>query len=418
MRRLVAAACGLLPLLRIGGGILNARIALSLGLVLLAGTAADAATLRGELLNGTTGGPGVADRIELIDVAQGMEPLATVEDVSGAFEIADVPESEAHLLLRVVRGDVTFSQSLEAIDQPVQLEVYEVTRDLVGVDMARHHVIFRRDAEHMLVTELFEFENASDPPMTIVADALPMRFGFENPTHGAPQASVGSGEFPITLPVVETDAANVRAVERALRPGTTRMFVSYAIEYDPNGTDWVNTNVYGARDRRVLVAPPDVQVMVESMIPSESPMEGFAAYSGLPVEAGTEWSVRLAGGTAMAQGDPHDHGGTQQVARVEVRPHRFADQRIILMVLVGALLLFGLLFGASRRPTVATGGGGIDSKRLALSRLADRYVSGELTREQFEAERDRLLDSRNQKASHNGQAKDAVRRASTTAHSN
>ena len=281
---------------------MNARVAFSVGLLLLAGSVADAATLSGELVNGTAGGPGVADRIELIDVAQGMEPLATVEDVTGSFEIADVPASEAHLLLRVVRGDVTFSQSLEAIDQPVQLEVFEITRDLVGIDMARHHVIFRRDAEHMLVTELFEFENASDPPMTIAADALPMRFGFENPTHGAPQASVGSGEFPITLPVVGTDVESVRAVERPLRPGTTRMFVSYAIEYDPGETEWTNTYVYGARDRRVLVAPPDVQVMVASMIPSESPMEGFAAYSGLPVEPGTEWSVRLAGGTAMAQG--------------------------------------------------------------------------------------------------------------------
>ena len=398
---------------------MNARIATLFALLLLAGTAAEAATLRGELLNGTAGGPGTADRIEVIDVAQGMEPVATVEGVTGSFEISDVPESEAHLLLRVVRGDVTFSQSLESIDEPVQLEVYEVTRDLVGVDMARHHVIFRRDANHMLVTELFEFENASDPPMTIAADALPMRFGFENPTHGDPQASVGSGEFPITLPVITTDVENVRAVERALRPGTSRMFVSYAIEYDPNGTDWTNSYVYGARDRRVLVAPPDVQVQLDSMIPGESPMEGFAGYTGLPVESGTEWTVRLAGGTAMAQGDPHDHDGMQQqVARVEVRPHHFADQRIVLMALIGALLLFGLLFGASRRPAATgPGRGGVDSQRLALSRLADRYVAGELTREEFETERDQLLGRKNA-AARNGHAKDAAHRTSTAAHSN
>ena len=384
----------------------------------LAPVVAGAATLQGELVNGTTGTEGSADRIELLDVAQGMTAISTLENVSGSFEIADVPETSAHLLLRITRGDVTFSQNVEDPAQPLRVEVYDRTEELGAIEYARHHVIFRRDAEHMLVTELFEFDNQTDPPMTVAASAMPMRFGFENPTHGAPQASVGSSEFPVTLPVIETGNQGVRAVDRPLRPGMTRMFISYAIEYDPAGTQWTNTMVYPAQDRRVLVTPTDVQVMVDQMIPTESPMEGFAAYAGLAIAAEASWTVRLAGGSAIASnGSAHDHGAGA-VARVEVRPHRFADQRILMMIVLAALLGFGLLLGVTRKsPAGAAERALLDEQRMALSRLADRYISGELDRAQFEHERDRLL-GRTPKAKANGHSPAAAKKASTAAHTN
>lgn len=374
---------------------------------------ASAATLSGELVNGTTGAAGTADLVELIDVAQGMSALKSIENVEGSFELTDVPESNAHLLLRVTRGDVSFSQNVEDITAAQRIEVYDSTTDRGAVEYARHHVIFRRDAEHMVVTELFEFDNRTDPPMTVATSALPMRFGFTNPTHGDPEISVGSGDFPITMTAIATETNGVLAVERPLRPGTTRMIVRYLIEYAPAGTEWVNTMVYPAEDRRVLVNPSDVQVMVDQMIPTDSPLEGYASYSGLPVAANTAWNVRLAGGSAVVA--DHDHAASPgQVTRIEVRPHRFAGQRIMMMVVVAALLAFGLLLGISRKAPTAAETAAIDKKRLALSALADRYVTGELSREQFEKERDRLLASTS-KSALNGHA--SSKKASTAAHS-
>jgi len=378
---------------------------------------ASAATLTGELVNGTTGGTGTADRIELIDVAQGMTALSSVDDVEGSFELSDVPETNAHLLVRVTRGGVSFSQNVEDITAPLRVEVFESTDQVTDVEYARHHVVFSRDAEHMVVTELFEFDNRTDPPMTIAASALPMRFGFVNPTHGEPEASVGSGDFPINMPVIRTEQDGVRAVDRALRPGNTRMILRYLIEYDPAGTEWVNTTFYPAQDRRVLVRPADVQVMVDQMIPTESALEGYATYAGLPIPAATEWSIRLSGGTALAAGDGHDHamGAGEQVVSVQVRAHRFADQRIMMMVVLAALFGFGLLVGITRRgPQSTLSAGGVDKQRMTLSRLADRYIAGEITREQFEHERDRVLGQK-AKTSRNG--RHASKKASTAAHS-
>ena len=357
---------------------------------------AHAGTLEGTIVNGTTGGAGTADLVELVDVAQGMGSIAQLEDVSGSFSIADVPtETSAHLLLRVHYDGVVYSSSVSDTEGPLEVKVYERTDSLDGVVLGRHHVLFQRDGDHLLVTELLEYANRTDPPMTIAAEAVPMRLELANPVHGQITASVGSGQMPVTMDLVPTDTPEIQGVEEALTPGTTRMIVRYNFEYHEGQATWNNTAVYPTEDRRILVAPTDVQVMVDQMIETESPLEGFKSWSGLAIAAGESWSVRLAGGSNVSQ--DHDHGpqGADQVASVVVRSNRLSDSGIFLMLGLGALLTFGLLLGLSRSrlPEVAEAGRApaVDEKRRRISRLADRYISGEITREQFEADRDAIL---------------------------
>lgn len=392
------------------------KLASSLLLLTLLGataTVASANTLEGRVVNGTTGQAGRADRIELIDVAAGMDPIAVVENVDGTFQIADLPAtSAAHLLLRVSYGGMVSSQSLTALDAPVEVKVFETTRSLDAVTLGRHHVLFQRDGEHMLVTELLEYDNRTDPPTAIAADALPMRLWLGNPVHGQPTASVGSGQMPVTMPLVATESPDVMAVEQALAPGTTRVIVRYNFEYHEGQNTWQGRAVYPTEDRRVLVSPLDVKVVAEQMVSTESPLEGFASWSGLPIEAGAQWSVSLTGGSAVAA-DGHDHptagGGNQAITQVQSRPNRMSNNEVLLMLGMGAVLVLALLVGLSRTPALKLAEdkqqSADDDKRRRISRVADRYVSGEITREQFEHDRDAILGGKHVGHHQNGAAK-------------
>lgn len=386
-----------------------------LSLLLLGATvgSAGATVLTGTVVNGTTGQSGRADRIELIDVAAGMDPIAVVENIDGDFQLADVPAtSAAHLLLRVTYGGIVSSQSLSDLTAPVEVKVFESTRSLDSVTLGRHHVLFQRDGEHMLATELLEFDNRTDPPTAIAADALPMRVWMGNPYHGEPTASVGSGQMPVTMPlVVSSDDPQVMGVQQALPPGTTRVIVRYNFEYHEGQNTWQGRALYPTEDRRILVSPVDVRVVADQMIGTESPLEGFASWTGLPIEAGAQWSVSLAGGSAVAA-DAHNHpvqGAQQAITQVQTRPNRLSNNRVVLVLGMGAALALVMLIGLSRAPAPKLAEdkqlSGDADKRRRISRVADRYVSGEITREQFEHDRDAILGGKHVGHHQNGAAK-------------
>ena len=382
---------------------------------------ASAASLEGRVVNGTTGQAGRADRIELIDVATSMTPLAVVENVDGDFQFADVPTSVAHLLLRVSYGGVVSSQSLSSLEEPVEVKVFESTRSLEAVVLGRHHVLFQRDGEHMLATELLEYDNRTDPPTAIAAEALPMRLWMGNAMHGDPTASVGSGQMPVSMPLIAAaDDAQVMGVQQALPPGTTRVIVRYNFEYHEGQNTWQGRALYPTEDRRLLVAPLDVRVVADQMISTESPLEGFASWTGLPVEPGAQWSVSLAGGSSMPN-DGHNHpvaGADQAVTQVQVRSHRFSENNTSLWLALGlgAALVLVMLVGLARAPAQKLSEdkhqAAESDKRRRISRVADRYVSGEITREQFEHDRDAILGGKRVGHHQNG----ATHRVETTSH--
>lgn len=367
-------------------------------LVALAPTA-DAAVLEGRIVNGTTGEEGTAERIELMDLTQGMTPMATLENVTGSFRFDEVPEvSAAHFLLRVTADGVSYTESVQAgaLEEPIEVAVYESTTDRSQIELPIHHVLFQRNVDHMQVTELLQFDNGSEPALAVAASAGPLRVHLPHDIHGEIEASVGAGSMPLKLPLIETSEPDVYTVDYPLKPGSTRLVVRYLIGYETESLQWRTNLLYPTGERRVLVSPPDVQVEAEKMIASgDSELEGFAVYSGLPAEAGETWSVAMRGGSPQALetrgGGQTQADASRQIQEVRVRPHRFTESRTWLMLGLGLFLLGALGVVASRRDARVPTKEEQDPRREKLSRLSDRYVSGAIDRATFEAERDRIL---------------------------
>lgn len=368
----------------------------SLALILVA-TSANAATLTGRVVNGTTGEPGRADRIEIFDVTKtATGPVAFVEDVDGEFTLADLPDAAAaHFRLVVTAGDLELRQAVESFDVPMDVFVYESTDQISDVVLLRHHVIFTRDPEHMQVTEFFEFDNRTDPPRIISASARAMRMELDHDIHGAPTASLMGGAVPVDVPVGPTDEAGISAVDYQLQPGPTRLVVRYLVHEENQELAWATRSIYPTEERRLLVSPADVSVDAAGMISTESTIEGYAAYAGLASAPDDAWVVSLSGGSAGAVADGHDHEAeTAQVGaytEIVARPNRLTESRTMILALLGGVLVFATLLALRNGPKPALQGGPRDESRMAVSKMADRYVSGEISREEYEREAARIL---------------------------
>lgn len=376
---------------------MKCSVATTLALLLFA-TTADAATLQGRIVNGTTGESARVDELLVFDLAtSSTEPAARLQDVEGAFTVPDLPDAAAaHFRVEVRVGDATFSQPVKSFEGPMDVFVYDATDQISDIALLRHHVILSRDPEHMQVTEFLEFDNRTDPPRMIRASALPIRLELAHEIHGDPVASIMSSAVPVDVDLVAADAPAVFGLDHDLQPGSTRVVVRYLVHEEDHALDWSTRMLYPTEERRVMVSPPDVTVEAADMIPTESSIEGYAAWAGLAGAAGDEWSVRLSGGSAVAadtgssqtrqQGDP-----AAAFTEIVARPNRLSESRPLIFLGLGGLLLSGvlgmLLSGRGRAAPAAAS----DPDRLAVSRVADRYVSGEITREEYEREAARLL---------------------------
>ncbi len=374
---------------------------------LLAASAASAATLKGRIVNGTTGGPGVAERVELIDVTRGMTVLQSLENVSGSFEMPDAPDAaSAHFLLRLTYDGITSTQLVDGFDEEFEVAVFESTDEIEGVRISRHHAVFAKDPDHYQITEFLEYDNASDPPRAIRASALAMRLHLDHDVHGEIEASVGTGSMPVRTTLRPTDQTKVLGADHALPPGKTRLIVRYLVHYTDADYVWRTETVLPSEERRVLVTPKDITVRSQDMIPTDAGIEDYAAWAGLAASPGEAWEVTLAGGSTLAAAgqtggergsdgnrDTGSRTAQQDVVDVVARPNRLEARRWDITLGLATLLLFATLAGlaSSRRPQASAEP---DAQKVSISKLADQYVAGVISKEQFESERDRVLQGK------------------------
>lgn len=375
------------------------RSLLTVVALILTASSAPAATLEGRIVNGTTGEPAHADRVALFDVTQtGAEPVAEALDIDGSFTLTGIPEAAAaHFRLQIWTGDKEFTQHITSFDTPMDVFVYDMTDDTAGVVLLRHHLIFTRDPEHIQITEFFEFDNRNDPPRVISANALPMRFHFEHDIHGEATASLMGTGVPVDVDMVPTDESMVMGLATELPPGATRVVVRYLVHEDNRTMVWASRSLFSTEERRVFVSPTDIVVEAGEMIPTDSVIDDYAAYAGLVSAPGDEWVVNLSGGSAAAA-TADDHGSQTETNRagafteIVSRPNRLTNSRTkILVGMGGALLLATVVALATTKRPAAAAGAGAGEGRIAVSKIADRYVAGKITREEYEREAARLL---------------------------
>jgi len=253
------------------------------------------------------------------------------------------------------------------------------------------------DGEHLVVKEAFQFDNPGP-----ALDA-PLIFHLPHEIHGEVSVTV-RGDESRSEHVARPDPADAarRTVDVALPSGRSSVTLSYNMHYeDPQvftaRFDWPVQNL------QLFVQPPTIEVSGGGAERQPtSVMPGFATWTLPPLSQPGALELTLGGLSPVAQAPAPAVNRTPQQEerfRVDVRDNRFSQGGTRILVIVGLVVLLGLglIYGLGSGEKITLAQAARLRQRGELYRLEDRFVSGQIDRETFVAQRDRLLQQQDRK---------------------
>jgi hypothetical protein len=139
---------------------------LSLSLTgILATAVAHAGTLSGTVINRTTGKATPNIDLTLLSPTQGMRELGSSKsDAEGRFSITNDAIGTAPVLVRATYHDVSYNTFAPPGRPNVEVEIYELSKDIKTVSIANHIIIFQPGNDKLIGAEEYVVHNTSQPP--------------------------------------------------------------------------------------------------------------------------------------------------------------------------------------------------------------------------------------------------------------
>src|SRR5712691_9902050 len=284
----------------------SARLALLAALILAPLATAEAGTVHGTVMNGTTGKTAAGIELVLIRLQGGMQEVAhSKSDAQGGFTFEHAGLGAQPMLVRAVYHGINFNHAVPPGTTTAQVDIYEPSKDVKTLNVPSHVVIFQPNGATLNVGEEYQIENKSQPPVAYFrSDGT---FDFALPEKGQLQQVTAAG--PAGMPVVQVPINkknNHYSVAFAFRPGDNSVRYSYELPY-PGNTATIKIPTIYPGGRLVVVAPPSVQISGDGLTPGGQE-QGMNLYGRQDVPAGTLVAVSVSG-TAPA---PDANAGAEQ----------------------------------------------------------------------------------------------------------
>ncbi len=339
----------------------SARLALLGALVLAPLAIARAGTVRGTVMNGTTGKPAPGIDLTLVQLQGGMQELAhSKSDAQGEFTFDNPALGAQPMLVRAVYHGVTFNHAVPPGSTTAQVDIYETTKDAKTITVPSHVVIFQPNGTTMIVGEEYQIENKSQPPVAFYKNEG--SFDFALPEGGQLQQVAAAG--PAGMPVVQLPIDKKRnrySIAFAFRPGDSSVRFSYELPYSGNAATVKIPTIYPG-GRLLVVAPPSVQISGDGLAPGGQE-QGMNLYGRQDVPAGTIVAVSVSGtapppdaNAGAEQGqqgrDAQQGGGEAAGVSIQQVPGRLDGLKWYLVAgFLGLFAMGAILLG--RKPVVA-----------------------------------------------------------------
>jgi len=357
-----------------------ARLAM-LGALVLAPLAAiaEAGTVRGTVVNGTTGKPAAGIELALIQLQGGMQEVAhSKSGAQGEFTFDNPAIGGQPMLIRAVYQGVNFHHALPPGSTTAQVDIYETSKDAKTINVPSHVVIFKPNGATMIVGEEYQIENKSQPPMAFYK--TDGSFDFALPEKGQLRQVTAAG--PAGMPVVQVPINkrnNHYSIAFAFRPGDNSVRYSYELPYPGNLATVKISTVYPG-GRLLVAASPSVQVSGDGLALGGQE-QGMNIYGRDDVPAGTLIAVSVSGTAppdANAGADQGQQGGQQgrdaqqggaESAGVSIQavPGRLDGLKWYLIAGFAVLFAMGAIL-LGRKPVVAVAGGALAETEVASPR--------------------------------------------------
>jgi hypothetical protein len=297
-----------------------ARLALLGALVLAPLAIAEAGTVRGIVMNGTTGKAAAGIELTLVQLQGGMQEVAHAKSgAQGEFTFDNPGLGAQPMLVRAVYHGINFNHAVPPGTSTAQVDIYEGSKDAKTINVPSHVVIFQPNGATMIVGEEYQIENKSQPPIAYFrSDGS---FDFALPEKGELQQVAAAG--PAGMPVVQLPIDkknNHYSIAFAFRPGENSVRYSYELPY-PGNAATVKIPTIHPGGRLLVVAAPSVQISGEGLV-AGGQEQGMNLYSRQDIPAGTLVAVSVSG-TAPA---PSANAAADQGQPEQGQPGRDAQQ--------------------------------------------------------------------------------------------
>ena len=313
------------------------------------------AAVTGTVVNRTTGQPQGGITVSLLRMgAAGPEPAGDVKaDAQGKFSI-DQPVQGPTLLRATIDG-VTYNKVL-APGQPtdgVTLDIYNASKLPGNAKVSKHMLLFQPQGQEMVVNEAYIITNDgttawNDPPAGTVHFFLPEK-ASKVEVNATPPAGM-----PLKTPPEKTKQADIYKLNFAIRPGETRLDMSYTVPY-AEGMPYTGKIVSGD-ENTYLIVPNGITIKGNNLSDLGPEPRTQAHIFGLQ---GTEYSVQFAGTVAADQNAPADSDAASGQPQIQqIMPRLYTKLNLILPLALGILALgFVLLYRAPVKETNERGRG-------------------------------------------------------------
>jgi hypothetical protein len=264
---------------------------------------AQAGTVHGVVTNRTLNKPAADIEVTLINLQQGMTPIATTRsDAQGQFTFDNPAIGAGPMLLRASYQGVTFNTPLFPGKPAVDLEIYDLTNDPKSLNVVGHVVIFEPSNGKLVGAEEYNVQNSTSPPKAFFrADGS---FLFPLPEKATMQqvtAIASSTGMPVPQVVIDK-TKDTKAIAYSFRPGETNIRLSYELPYSNSST--VKIPIAYPNMKLILVAPPGVTLSAPGLQPAGQD-QGMMIYAHEPMPAKSSLAVTVSGvGTIPAEQAP------------------------------------------------------------------------------------------------------------------
>jgi hypothetical protein len=292
------------------------------------------------VVNATTGQPQSGVAVNLVQPSQsGMVQLGnTTTDAQGQFKIdKQIPPGPG--LLQATYQGTTYNQIITPgmSTTGVQLKVYEATKKAGIARTVEHLILLEPGADRLRISETFVVGNDSNLTYNDPAKGS-IQFFLPPATDGNAQVIITApGGMPIPRPALKTPVAGIYKVDYPVKPGETRMDVSYTVP----ATNKFSGKIVGSDAATHLVTPGTVNVTGDGIeLAGREPQTQANIYNltGLDYNLLIEGIGSLRPDDSAGAAGPGDDGGSPQV---EIKKPRIYAQLPWVLSLAFAILALG-----------------------------------------------------------------------------
>jgi len=189
--------------------------------------------IAGTVVNASTGRPLPHQAISLVALQNGMQTVAsTSTDDAGRYRFS--ASTSGPVMVQSDWQGVPYFAKVATGQSETNLQAYNVSHDAKLVAVDAEIMVLQPNAGQLAIVNEYRIENNAQPPVTLaVKGAKSGLFRFRVPPGAQVDMVrvVGPGEMPLARQPEPTAEHDVYAVPTPLRPGETRVQISYRLPY-------------------------------------------------------------------------------------------------------------------------------------------------------------------------------------------